>query len=58
MLSERPPTGRGRQKSDGRLDLDRTFPHAQKISPFQDFVNGFNSEKAEVRRCCFSRQVQ
>lgn len=43
----RPP--RGCQKSDGPLGLDRTFPHAQKISPFQDFVNGFNRQKAGFR---------
>ena len=30
--------------------LDRTVSHAQKISPLEDFVNGFNQAKPESRR--------
>ena len=52
-------TGEGGAKSSRPLaDLDRVLSHAQNFSLTEDFVNGFNRQKAGVRRCRFGRPLQ
>ena len=48
----------GAKSSRPLADLDRVLSHAQNFSFIEDFVNGFNRQKACVRRCRFGRPQQ
>ncbi len=50
--------GGGAKSSRPLADLDRVLSHAQNFSFIEDFVNGFNRQKACVRRCRFGRPQQ
>ena len=50
--------GGGAKSSRPLADLDRVLSHAQNFSLTEDFVNGFNRQKACVRRCRFGRPQQ
>ena len=48
----------GAKSSRPLADLDRVLSHAQILFPFGVNVNGFNRQKACVRRCRFGRPQQ
>lgn len=57
-ISKKQYQGGGAKSSRSLADLDRVLSHAQNFSLTEDFVNGFNRQKACVRRCRFGRPQQ